>query len=371
MKRLETRIFLSHLLVLGLAALVLILASQASLPNAFNRHMRNMGPGMMFPRMGMMVEFYREYRSSFNEALFLALLVAVALSVIVSGWLSLRIVSPLQALARATQRIAEGHYEERVEIQGEDEIAELGHHFNSMAEQLEQVEARRRQLIADVSHELRTPLTAIKGYMEGLMDGVLPANLETFHQVYQEADRLSRLVDDLQELSRVEAGAIELHFRPVAVSQVIATVKKRLGPQIEAQGLTLNIHLAEPLPPVLADEDRLIQVLTNLVGNAIKFTPSGGQITIEAEKRGNEVYIAVQDTGIGIPAEHLPRIFDRFYRVDRSRARGTGGSGIGLTIARHLVEAHGGRIWAESEGEGKGSRFTIALPMAPRLNAPL
>lgn len=366
MKRLETRIFLSYLLVIGLAALVLIIASQASLPNAFNRHMRNMGYGMMAEGMrGMMpmLQFYREYRNSFNEALFLALLAAVALSIVVSGWLSLRIVSPLQDLTRASQRIAQGHYEERVQVRGEDEIAELGRHFNSMAEQLEQVEARRRQLIADVSHELRTPLTAIKGYMEGLMDGVFPPTPETFHQVYQEADRLSRLVDDLQELSRVEAGAIELHFRPVAIPQVVATVKKRLGPQIEAQGLNLTLNVPTDLPSIWADEDRLIQVLTNLVGNAIKFTPSGGTITIQAEKKGNEVHLSVQDTGIGIPPEHLPYIFDRFYRVDRSRARSTGGSGIGLTIARHLVEAHGGRIWAESEGEGKGSRFTIVLPI--------
>nr|BAL52743.1 histidine kinase [uncultured Chloroflexota bacterium] len=367
MKRLETRIFFSHLLVIGLAALVLILASQASLPNAFERHMRKAGYGMMSGGMGTMIpmlQLYREYRNSFNEALFLALLAAVVLSILVSGWLSMRIVSPLQELTRASQRIAQGHYGERVQVDGDDEIAELAHHFNSMAEQLEQVEARRRQLIADVSHELRTPLTTIKGYMEGLIDGILPSTAETFHQVYQEADRLSRLVDDLQELSRVEAGAIALQFRPVAIAQVAATVRKRLGPQIEAQGLSLEVNVPADLPPVRADEDRLIQVLTNLVGNAIKFTPSGGRIAIEAEKRGNEVYLSVQDTGIGIPAEHLPYIFDRFYRVERSRSRSTGGSGIGLTIARHLIEAHGGRIWAESKGEGKGSRFTIALPIS-------
>jgi histidine kinase len=364
MKRLGMRIFLSHLLVIGLAAVILILASQASLPNAFERHLRKMDGRLMMRGAGMMLELYREYRNSFNEALFLALVVAVFVSILASAWLSLRIVSPLQALARATRRIAQGHYDERVEVEGEDEIADLGRDFNNMAAQLEQVEARRRQLIADVSHELRTPLTAIKGYMEGLLDGVLPAGEETFHQVYQEAERLSRLVDDLQELSRVEAGAIELHFRPLRLEQAVATVRKRLGPQIEAQGLTLHLYLPDSLPAVLADEDRLIQILTNLVGNAIKFTPRGGEINIRAEQRGNEVYVTVEDNGIGIPPEHLGRIFDRFYRVDRSRSRETGGSGIGLTIVRHLVEAHHGRIWAESEGEGKGSRFIFTLPVA-------
>lgn len=363
MKRLETRIFLSHILVIGLAALVLVITSQASLPNAFNRHMRGYGMDGFMRGMRMMGDFYREYRNSFNEALLLALVVAVGLAVIVSGWLSWRIVSPLQAMMRASQRIAQGHYDERVEIQGEDELAELAQRFNSMAEQLEQVEARRRQLIGDVSHELRTPLTAIKGYMEGLMDGVFPPTPETFQQIYQEADRLSRLVEDLQELSRVEARAIPLHFRAVAIGDVIRTVKKRLGAQAEARGLTLTVNIPKDLPPVRGDEDRLIQVLSNLVDNAIQYTPKGGQILIEAKRSGEEVHVSVQDTGIGISAEHLPRIFDRFYRAERSRARARGGSGVGLTIAKHLVEAHGGRIWAESEGEGKGSRFTIALPL--------
>ena len=223
----------------------------------------------------------------------------------------------------------------------------------------------RRRLIGDVSHELRTPLTAIKGSMEGLMDGVLPATQETYQQIHAEADRLNRLVDDLQELSRVEAHAYELDIRPVDVSALVQTVTKRLAPQAESKRISLDLDLAPDLPRVLADEDRAVQVLTNLTGNALQYTPEDGRMTIAAERMNNEVQISVRDTGIGIPPEHLPHIFDRFYRADKSRSRRAGGgSGIGLTIARALVEAHGGRIWVESAGEGQGSTFTFTLPIA-------
>jgi histidine kinase len=231
-----------------------------------------------------------------------------------------------------------------------------------MAEKLNQTESMRRRLIGDVSHELRTPLTAIKGSMEGLMDGILPANDETFQQIHAEADRLNRLVDDLQELSRVEARAYQLDIKSLDVSSLARTVTKRLAPHAEPKRITLDVELAPDLPHVLADEDRATQVLTNLMGNALQYTPENGTITLSAKQVDNEVQIAVRDTGIGIPPEHLPHIFDRFYRVDKSRSRNAGGgSGIGLTIAKHLVEAHGGRIWAESAGEGQGSIFSFSL----------
>jgi two-component system sensor histidine kinase BaeS len=226
------------------------------------------------------------------------------------------------------------------------------------------VETLRRQLIGDVSHELRTPLTAIKGSMEGLIDGVIPATHETYQQIHQEADRLSRLVDDLQELSRVEAGAYPLDIRPVAVSTLVQTVLKRFAAQAQAKQIELRSDLPMDLPAVLADQDRITQVLTNLLGNALQYTPEGGQVTILATRHGDEILFSIIDTGIGIPAEYLPHLFTRFYRVDKSRSRQAGGgSGIGLTIARHLVEAHGGHIWAESAGEGQGSAFTFTLPI--------
>jgi len=169
----------------------------------------------------------------------------------------------------------------------------------------------------------------------------------------------------LQELSRVEARAYQLDIRPLDVSTLARTVTKRLAPHSESKRISLNLELAPYLPHVLADEDRAVQVLTNLTGNALHYTPEGGRITISAKQVGNEVQIAVRDTGIGIPPEHLSHIFDRFYRVDKSRPRQSGGgSGIGLTIARVLIEAHGGRIWAESTGNGQGSTFTFTLTIA-------
>jgi signal transduction histidine kinase len=201
--------------------------------------------------------------------------------------------------------------------------------------------------------------------MEGLVDGVLPATPETFGQVAQEADRLNRLVDDLQELSRVEAGSFTLDLQPVSLSDLAETARKRLARPYAAKGISLTLNLPAALPPLRADTDRLLQVLTNLLGNALQYTPTGGGVTFSAELRGREVVMRVADTGIGIPAEHLAHIFDRFYRVDKSRSRQAGGgSGIGLTICKYLVEAHGGRIWVESAGEGQGSTFSFTLPVA-------
>lgn len=374
-RHLGAKLLLSYLAIIAVGIIVLIIASQFILPASFNRHMAGMGtmvgngiqhmPGMGqgFGAGNGMPQLYRDFRASFNEALLYAALAATSVAILLSLYLSRSVIAPVQAMSRVSQRIADGRYEERVQVQGEDELGQLAARFNQMAEKLNQVESMRRQLIGDVSHELRTPLTAIKGSMEGLIDGILPATPETFEQIHAEADRLNRLVDDLQELSRVEAHAYELDPRPLDVSSLVQTVTKRLAPQVEAKRIALETELAPDLPRVRADEDRIVQVLTNLTGNALQHTPERGSIKIAAKQLNGEVQISVHDTGIGIPPEHLPHIFDRFYRADKSRSRGAGGgSGIGLTIARALVEAHGGRIRAESAGEGQGSTFTFTLP---------
>ncbi len=368
-QHLGAKILLSYLAIIVVGVAVLVLASQFVLPTTFNRHMAGMGMGyggmMGMNGNGAMSQLYVDYRASFNEALTYAALAATVVAVALSLFLSRSVIAPVHAMSLATQRIADGRYEERVQVIGSDELAQLGMRFNQMAEKLGQIEAMRRRLIGDVSHELRTPLTAIKGSMEGLMDGVLPATQETYEQIHTEADRLNRLVDDLQELSRVEAHAYELNIHPLDVSSLVRTIVKRLSSQFETKRISLDLELAPHLPPVLADEDRAVQVLTNLTGNALQYTPEGGRIMISAKHANDEVQISVRDTGIGIPAEHLSHIFDRFYRVDKSRSRQAGGgSGIGLTIARALVEAHGGRIWAESEGERQGSNFTFTLPIS-------
>jgi histidine kinase len=378
-RHLGAKLLLSYLAIIAVGVLVLIVASQFLLPASFNRHMAGMGTMMgggmpHTPGTGMggqgfgsangVSQLYRDFRAGFNEALLYAALAATSIAILLGLYLSRSVTAPVQAMSLASQRIADGRYEERVQVQGEDELGQLARRFNQMAEKLDQVESMRRRLIGDVSHELRTPLTAIKGSMEGLIDGVLPATQETFQQIHMEADRLNRLVDDLQELSRVEAHAYQLDIRRLDVSAFIQTVTKRLAPQFETSGVALEIELAPDVPRVLADEDRVVQVLTNLTGNALQHTPENGNVTIVVRRTGSEVEISVRDTGTGISPEHLPHIFDRFYRVDKSRSRRAGGgSGIGLTIARALVEAHGGRIWAESAGEGEGSTFTFTLPI--------
>jgi histidine kinase len=382
--KLGIRLFLSYVAVIVVGMSVIGIAARFAIPRAFERHMRPlirlsaMGPMLgqglsVRPQRNMMADGLPEFRASFNEALRLAVLAAVAVAVLVSLALSRRIVAPLRAMTRASQRIAAGHYEERVEVTGDDELGQLAQRFNGMAGQLEQVESMRRRLIGDVAHELRTPLSAIQGSMEGLLDGVLPAVPETFEQIRREAGRLGRLVDDLQELSRVESRAFQLQIRPANIAELAKTVAKRLGAQFDEEGVTLMVPASTASNAegparsiqVLADEDRIVQVLTNLTGNALQHTPAGGRVTISSALSGAEVQISVSDTGAGIDPEHLPMIFDRFYRVDKSRSRTQGGSGIGLTIAKHLVEAHGGRIWVESEGQGKGSVFTFTLPVAP------
>jgi signal transduction histidine kinase len=370
-ERLGAKLFLANLLVILIGVIILAITIQITIPAAFNNHMGMMaangfgmgmgqGQGQGFGRT-----LFESFRASMFQSLGYALTASVLAALLVSWFLSRRIVAPVRTLTDASQRIADGHYAERVRVEGTDEIAQLAARFNQMAAQLEQVESMRRQLIGDVTHELRTPLTSIKGYMEGLVDGVLPSTPETFNQIHREADRLSRLVDDLQELSRVEAKAYSLDLRSIAVSNLVQTTVKRLTPQAAAKRITLRSNLPANLPPIQADEDRITQVLVNLVANAIQYTPEGGDVTISAARQADEIHISVADTGIGIPPEYLANLFTRFYRVDKSRSRNAGGgSGIGLTIARHLIEAHGGRIWAESKGDGQGSTFTFSLPIA-------
>jgi histidine kinase len=306
-----------------------------------------------------------------NQALFLAASAATLAAVLVSFLVSRRVVEPVRRMMAASQRISDGHYEERVLVRGTlppeemDELDQLAVTFNQMASRLERTESMRSQLIGDLAHELRTPLSTIKGSLEGLMDGMLEPDEANLLQLHREAERLQRLVADLQELSRVEAGAFELKLQPASVGDLIASAAERLGRQFQDKGVNLEVELPPGLPTVLADDDRTGQVLLNLLGNALQYTPAGRAVRIRARGAAAEVQIEIQDEGIGIPAEHLQHIFTRFYRVDPSRSRAGGGSGIGLTIAKHLVERQGGRIWAESPGAGQGSRFTFSLPVAP------
>jgi histidine kinase len=364
-RSLGRKLLISYLVVITVGIVTLALVAESAIPTAFNRHMAGMQMmmGQQMGRQSMIDDLFTNFRTAFTEALLWAGGLATLSAVIVSIFVSRRVVTPIRQMMRASRYIAGGHYSERVPETSGDELGQLAHSFNQMAAALEQTEAMRRELIGNVAHELRTPLTNIKGYMEGLIDGVLTPEPGTYQLVYREADRLQRLVSDLQELSRVEAGAFELHRQALAVTHLIEQTATRLRPQFEEKGVKLNLQLPPDLPPVRVDEDRLSQVLLNLVGNALQYTPGGGTVTISARPQNHEVHLLIQDTGIGIPSEHLPYLFDRFYRVDKSRSRAGGGSGIGLTIARRLVEAHGGRVWATSEGPDQGSTFGISLPI--------
>ncbi len=375
-RHLGWKIFLSYLIVLLVGFIVLATATEFTAPTAFDHHLAAMNDmmmgdtSMMGAETDLELDLFTNFRNALNEALGFALAAAFTAAVVVSLIVSRQVVAPIRQMMFVSQRIADGHYDERVDVPGDiagdgvDELAQLALSFNQMAAKLEYTEDMRRQLIGDVAHELRTPLTTIKGSMEGLMDGVLTADVQTFQQIHRQTDRLQRLIDDLQELSRVEAGAYTMNLLLQEVQDLVEITKTTLIRQFEEKGVTLNIELDPGLPMVYADEDRIRQVLLNLVGNALQYTPAGGVVTIRAKQERDEVLISVSDTGVGIPAEHIDQIFTRFYRVDSSRSRSVGGSGIGLTIARYLTEAHGGRIWAESPGADQGSTFTFTLPVA-------
>lgn len=306
------------------------------------------------------------FRNSILKAVSVAALAAVVTGVMTSLLLAREILRPLRQIATSSRRIARGHFEERIAIPPSDELAQVATNFNQMAEALASVEEQRVNLIGNVSHELRTPLAGLNGYLEGLQDGVFPADEETFALMSTEVRRLRRLVDDLQALSRVEAGQISLDLQPVVVAEVVERVLAQLRPQAEAAELDLRLERdgGETAVVAYADPDRTAQVLLNLMGNAIRYTPSGGKITVRISREASNVVVAVTDTGVGIPSEALPYLFERFYRVDPSRTRRSGGSGIGLTIARHLLWAMGGELTVDSPGRDQGSTFAFTLPLS-------
>ncbi len=359
--RLFAKFLLAFLVVIGAGAVVVWGTAWLLAPVAFEEHLAVMARHLrQVPADDLFANFRHALNLSVVTAVGASVLVALAVAAFVAG----RIVGPVRDMRQAAERIASGGYGERVPVRSRDELGELADQFNRMAAALERLERTRRDLVADVAHELRTPLAGLAGYLEGLVDGVLEPSPEVLDRMQREVWRLQRLVEDLQELSRVEAGQVPLRVRTVSVRELLEPVLARLAPQFQEKGIPLAVEIPPELPPVRADPDRIAQVLTNLLGNALQYTPPGGRVVVRAGPANGAVTISVADTGIGIPQEHLPHVFDRFYRVDRSRSRSGGGTGIGLTIARGLVELHGGRIWAESPGPGRGSTFRFTLPAA-------
>ncbi len=373
---LRLKLLLSYLVIVAVGIIGLFIGVRLVAPPLFDRivsHMNGsgvgngMGPGAgMGSGAGASASVNQGVRNAFGEAVLQALLISGAVSLIVAIAVSLfvsgRITAPLTGMVRSSRRLASGDFKARVEVADRDEIGELAESFNEMAAQLEDSEQRRVKLIGDVAHELRTPLATLSGYLEGLLDDVVTPSPELWAQLHGEVARLTRLTNDLQELSRVESGQVNLDRQPVPAFDLVQAVVATMSPVFADKGVDLVVASSENLSEVLVDRDRILQVLTNLLANAVRHTPAQGRVTIDALSHPDAVEFRVQDTGSGIPPEHLGRIFERFYRVDAARSRASGGSGIGLTIARALVEAHGGRIWAESAGLDQGSTFGFTVP---------
>ena len=374
-KHLFWKIFLSYLFVILIGIGVMAAAADITSANSFERHLGMMNAMMQgIPQgkgagaQGAGIELYRNYRTSILEAFTISSIAAFIAALATSALMSTRFVKPIQAMTEASRHISNGYYHERVALKGNvedsDELGQLAHSFNQMAEKLEQTETMRQQLLGDVTHELRTPLTTIKGSMEGLIDGMLQPEPEVFQRIYHETSRLERLVDDIQELSRIEAGAYELNLTEIDAVSTIKKAVQFLQPQYDLKAVTINFNPEYTNSYVNADPDRLSQVLVNLLGNALQYTNPGGEVTVSVSNSPSEAVFKISDSGIGIPPEQLEMIFTRFYRVEKSRSRSRGGSGIGLTVTKSLVEAMGGKIWAYSAGINQGSTFSFTLPAA-------
>jgi signal transduction histidine kinase len=375
------KLFMSYLLVVLVGVATLFVAATLLAPSFFQSSMDAMmgGSGMSgmmggtstaTPLSGAQLD------AAFRSALWRGLLLGTALAAIAglaaSLFVARQIARPVRRLVRAARRIGSGHYAERVAVaptNAGDELGQLAATFNQMADSLEQAERRRLELVGDVAHELRTPVATLEGYLEGLLDGVVEPSAATWARLHDEAGRLRRLVDDLQELSRAEAHRVPLTLRPLPAAAIARAALDRLGPQFAEKGLDLATAVPDELPAVLADRDRAVQVLSNLLTNALRYTPAPGRVELSVRQVDGAVAFSVADTGVGVAADQLERIFERFYRVDKSRA--LGGSGIGLTIARALAEAMGGRLTAASPGVGRGSTFTFILPASSRASVPV
>lgn len=304
-----------------------------------------------------------DFVSSVNHSTWLAGGIAAVVALLLGSFLFFQIVAPVQKLTLAAQKIAAGDLQQRIPTQSQDEIGTLATTFNQMADSLARHEELRRNLIADVAHELRTPLTVIQGNLEAMLDGILPANPQEIATLRDETALLTRLVADLRLLSLAEAGQLKLERVETDLAELTARAMEPFHLLAQSNQIELAIDVASNLPFVNVDADRIAQVIRNLLSNALRHTPEGGKVSVICKPDTRQgILITISDTGEGIPPDDLPYVFDRFYRADKSRSRTSGGSGIGLAIVKQLVEAHGGRVRAESQ-PGQGTSIAFTLPI--------
>jgi signal transduction histidine kinase len=360
-RSLRAHLLLANLIVAAVTIGTVVIATSLIGPGYFAQEMGHRGGGSMGPMMddATNLAFDGAVRNALIAAAVAAIVASIGVSLLVSG----AIAGSASRMARAARRIAGGHYAERVPEDAPGELGDLAADFNAMSASLQATETRRVELVGDVAHELRTPLSTLDGYLEGLEDGVVAPTPGTWKLLRGETARLTRLVDDMQELWRAEAGQLPLRIETLDIAACARTAVERFAPQAVAGRLEIRVEVPDGLA-VKADRDRIGQILGNYLSNAIRHSPEGGTIELQATRTGAEVVISVSDHGSGLTPEQRARVFERFYRADASRSRSQGGSGIGLAIVRALAEAMDGRVRADSDGPGRGSTFSLALPAA-------
>jgi two-component system sensor histidine kinase BaeS len=330
--------------------------------NSINVNGQNVGTVLATGQSPARNQVEEKYVARINQALLIVAVGGVLLALILGLLLARTLTRPVRELTAATRAMAKGELEQQVPVRSRDELGELTTAFNQMSADLTRSNQSRRQMTADIAHDLRTPLTVLAGYLESLRDGVLKPTRERFDVMHQEAQHLQHLVDDLRTLSLADAGELSLNRQLIPPQDLLERLATAYEHTSRQKNLTLQVQAAPDLPEIQVDVDRMVQVLENLVSNAMRYTPAGGTITLSAKRDQESVLLKVTDTGAGILPQNLPHIFDRFYRADQARQQAEGESGLGLAIAKSIVEAHGGKISAESK-PGRGSTFMVALPV--------
>ena len=363
-RRLSTRLLLAQGLVLVASILTAALVAAIVGPSLFHRHLLESGHPPNTPELKHIED---AYQTASIISLGVALLIALTCALAVTWYLTTRLQRPLGDLTEAAEHMSAGQYSTRVRVgDAGPELNSLGEAFNAMAERLETVEETRRRLLSDLGHEMRTPVSTLGAYLDGLEDGVVAWGEEPAGVMRQQTERLRRLAEDIQDVSRAEEGRLDLKPEICSAIEVLRAAAQSSGAAFAEKNVDLRVAATDPALTVSVDPERFAQVLANLLNNARRHTPAGGTVTLAATRAPDGVAFTVSDTGDGMAPDQIPHVFERFYRGDHARDRERQGSGIGLTISRAIVAAHGGTLTATSPGPGRGSLFTATVPLQPR-----